>query len=83
MIAGILFNVITSLAPRIPEKSASPKKYYLVGFIVAFHYLSFLFIAFAPGNKLINVGICLALHFLVNPLIKILFGLFKQGIHLN
>jgi hypothetical protein len=76
LIIGVLFNILTSLSPFIPKKSNIPKehlfkRYYLVWFIVLLHYLSFLFIIFSPGNIFINIGICILLHVLINPLIRI------------
>jgi len=76
LIIGVIVNILTSLSPRIPDKNSVPrehlfKKYYLVGYIVGLYYLSFLIIIFSPGNKLINIGICLVLHFLINPLISL------------
>jgi hypothetical protein len=76
LIFGVIVNVLTSLAPRIPDKNSLPlerhtKEYYLVGCIIMFYYLSFFIIIFSPGNKFINIGVCFALHFLINPLIAI------------
>jgi hypothetical protein len=79
LIIGIIFNMLTSLAPRIPSRSTiAPehlfKKYYIVGLIVSLYYLSFLIILFSPGNKFINLGICLLLHLVINPLIGVIRG---------
>lgn len=72
LIIGIIINLLTNLSPSIPDKnSIIPKyrfkKYYLIGFLVGMYYVSFLIIIFSSGNTFINIGICLLLHFLINP----------------
>jgi hypothetical protein len=77
LIVGVTINILTSLAPRIPKKSSILpellfKKYYLAGSIVGLYYLSFLIIIFSHGNIFAKVGICIALHFLINPILSLL-----------
>lgn len=70
LIIGLIVNILTSLAPRIPAQGNEHRN--LIGFIVGVYYISFLTIVLSPGNKFVNLCIALALHFIVNPLIAVI-----------
>lgn len=70
LILGVVVNVLTSFAPRIPTQESARRN--LIALIVGLYYISLFVIAFSPGNTFINIGIAVALHFVVNPLVAIL-----------